>query len=382
MQSSSLPSNNDLLYKKDTSFNTGQAYLIALAQRCIGTIFAELPPEIVHHICTVPNPNPRLKKALHHAAFGELDALKAMLEEAKQEGEEILKLLLLPTETTETPGGLTVKNTTLLECAALAGDPGIVAMIKPYFSEVKEESKEGMEREKERQLARCKRCIDAMETQQAEDLTELFKVIVKASAPDVAEELKTGNQYDSTYQSPLRKALNEWRQAKLDPNNRVIDVLRRPRMFCNYQNWVHVNEYLDTEWNRNQWSDLKLNGNNYDKIYLILRQLRGFIELIELPACDRFAFANDQVASPAVEITRSSKYKNSSGSFPHFDSSAVDSRSGLGFDSFASIFGGAVRGCRRVRRWCHFQNLCRTKTSDLRNLCGPNNTQLRQRAGV
>jgi hypothetical protein len=38
-----------------------------------------------------------------------------MLEEAKQEGEEILKLLLLPTETTETPGGLTVKNTTLLD---------------------------------------------------------------------------------------------------------------------------------------------------------------------------------------------------------------------------------------------------------------------------
>ncbi len=155
--------------KENTPFNYKQALTITvLTQKCGGTIFETLPAELLQHICMVPNPNPRLKKALHHAAFGELDALKAMLEEAKQEGEEILKLLLLPTETTETPGGLTVKNTTLLECAALAGDPGVVAMIKPYFSEVKEESKEGMERERERQLARCKCCIDAMKTQQAD----------------------------------------------------------------------------------------------------------------------------------------------------------------------------------------------------------------------
>jgi hypothetical protein len=293
-----------------TPFNHEQAFTITvLAQKCGGTIFATLPNEVIQHICTVPNPNPRLKKALHHAAFGNLDALKAMLEEAKQEGEEILKLLLLPTETTETRGGLTAKNTTLLECACLAGDPGIVAMIKPYFSEVKEENKKGMEREMERQLARCKRCIDAMEKQQAEDLTWLFKVIVEASARDIDEELKTGDQYNWKYESLLRTALNKWRQAKLDPSNRVIDVLRKPRMFCNYQNWIHVNQYLDTEWDRNQWGDLILNGNNYGKIYLILRQLRGFIELIELPAVDRFAFANDEVAPPAVEITRSSKYK-------------------------------------------------------------------------
>jgi hypothetical protein len=344
MQSSSLPvskdTSSDLLNKKDTPLNVEQAYVIMLAQRVVGNIFAELPAEIVHHICTVANPNPRLKKALYHAAFGELDDLKAMLEEAKQESEESLKLLLLPTETTGTPFGVTAKNTTLLECATLAGDPEMVAMIKPYFSQVTDESKKEMEHAMERQLARCKRCIDAMKTQKPEDLTDLFNVIKAASAQDVAEELKTGKQYDKKYQSDLRNALNNWRQAKLDSSNREIDVLRKPRMFCNYQNWIHVNEYLNIEWDQNKWRNLIVNGDNYAKIYLILRQLRGFIELIELPALERFAFANGEVDPPAAQITRSPNYKYSAGSFPHFDRSSIDSHSGLGFDSYISIYGG------------------------------------------
>lgn len=365
-----------LLGKKDTSLNAEQLRLILVSQtKCIGTLFHRLPSEIVHHICTVANPNPRLKKALHHAAHGELDALRALLEAAKQEGDEALKLLLLPTETTDTPGGLIAKNTTLLECAALAGDPEMIAMVKPYFSEVKENQAE-MEQERKRQLARTKRCIDAMMTQQPENLTWLFNIIKAASAKDVAEELKTDAEYDWKYQSDLRNALNQWRQAKLDTRNRVIDVLRAPRMFCNYQNWIHVNEFLRNEWCINQWADLNPNGNNDDKIHLIRRQLSGFIELIELPACERFAFANDQVENPRAQITRSLKFKSSNGgSFPHFDSSSIKSHTGVGFGSFVSIYGWSPIDGQADSGVEHFKTFIKHKLQTCRTYTATSNPE-------
>lgn len=338
-----------------------QAYTIAVAQRRGGNLFTQLPKELLHHILTFGRDNPNsteLNTALHYIVFGDLNALKTMLEAAKikaeqaekEEDKEALKLLLLPIGTTATPGGLTVKNTTLLECAILAGDPEIVAMIKPYFSEF-----EGGLEEMERQLARCRPCIDAMMTQQPEDLTWLFDIIKAASAEDVAEELRTGKEYDKAYQSPLRDALNQWRQAKLDPKNRVIDVLKAPQMLCNYQNWIHVNAFLNAEWDKNKLEDLILNGNNYDKVYLILRQLRGLLELLELPVCERFAFANDQVENPPAQTTRSLNYKHTNGSFPNFDPSSIESHSSLGFDFYVSIFAGAVAGwVGRERRWHEF----------------------------
>lgn len=325
--------------------NREQAMTIAVMRRQRNGIFKQLPKELVRHICTFGrnNTSAELNIALHHAAFGELNELKMMLEAAKQkaqqakteEDKEALTQLLLPIGTTETPGGLTVKNSQLLECVTLNGDPVMKAMIKPYFSEFK-----GGEEEMERQMARIRPCIDAVKTQQPEDLTCLFNIIKAASAQDVAEELKTGDQYNKTYQSPLRDALNQWRQAKLAPANRVIDVLKAPRMFCNYQNWIHVNAFLEAEWDKNQWADLITNENNYDKIYLILRQLRGLLELLELPVCERFAFANGQVENPAAQIVRALKYKYSDGSFPHFDRSSLESHTGLGFDFFVNIFGG------------------------------------------
>ncbi len=365
----SLPGKN-----KKTSLNHEQIFTITvLAQKSGNNFFATLPDEILEYICTVENPNPRLQKALHHAAFGELDELKAMLDEAQREGDDILKLLLLPVESTETPGGLTVKNTTLLECALLAGDPEMVAMIKPYFSAVAE-GKKDMEKEMQRQLDRCKPCVDSIMTQ-SEDLTWLFDIIKAASASDVAKELKTGNEYDETYQSPLRHALNKWRQYKLDPNNRVIDVLRKPRMHCHYANWIHVNAFLGAEWDRNRWRDLKVTEDNYDKIYLILRQLRGFIELLELPACDRFAFANGQVAGLPTRQTRSLKYKYNDGLFPLFDLVSIGAHSGLGFDFFVST-DGAQCSVGRARRWMNtvwsfFPNLISSKNVRLAALMQP-----------
>lgn len=326
--------------------NREQRLMLLKARRTPNCLFSQVPMELIHIISTSAQDETEFNTALHHVTFGELGALRTLLETAKSKAiqantttsKEVflnpLKELLFNRGQTITPGGMTIKHSTLLESAFLSGDPEMVAMIKPYFSEV-----EGGLKEMESQLARCRPCIDAMMTQQAEDLTWLFNIIKAASARDVAEELKTGDQYEKLYQSPLRDALNQWRQVKLAPHNRVIDVLRAPRMFCNYQNWIHVNAFLDAEWDKNQWADLKINGNNYDKIYLILRQLRGLLELLELPVCERFAFANGQVEKPAAQIVRSLKYKYGDGSFPHFDRSSLEAHTGLGFDFYMSIFG-------------------------------------------
>lgn len=319
--------------------NRKQRLTLLTARKRQGCLFSQLPCELIHVICSSAQDETEFNTALHHAAFGELEPLQHILEKAKKD-KVLLKEYLLNRGHTTTRGGVRVKHTTLLECAVLGGDPELIAMIKPYFSEIK-----GGDEEMEKQLARCRPCINGIMEKQPQDLTWLFDIIKQASDQDVAEELKTGEHYDKAYQSDLRNALNQWRQAKLNSADRVINVLKAPRMHCNYQNWIHVNAFLDDEWNKNKWKDL-VKGSNYDKVYLILRQLRGFIELLELPAVERFAFARGEVENPPAKLDRSLEYKYRDNEeaherFPDFDSSCIASHSGPGFDSYVSLYGGA-----------------------------------------
>lgn len=258
-----------------------------------------------------------LDKALYYAAYArekDIAVLLAMLEANPQ--------LLLKAGDVITPGGLDVRGVTIYECLLGAGDLDLAMKVEPFFEKI-----ENGENERKRQYERYRPHIEGMLRQKPDDLMWLFDVIKKSSAEEVAAELARGDKYDKSYQSPLRDALNKFREAKLDSKVRVIT---KPRMHCNYQNLIHAYNMLDSEWDN-------LDG----KLFLVARQIIGFIELVDLPGYERCLFAGGQVndAVAGKEIERSFKYKHGSGLFPDFASSLVLAHSGVGFDSYVSIFG-------------------------------------------
>lgn len=290
-----------------------------------GSLFSQLPPEIIRRIKYSPIPDQDFLDALKHTADGTLEELRAKL--------DVNPRLLLQAGSVVTPAGILVCDTTILECAIGAGeDKEMIEMIKSYFSKLP-----GGKEAIESQLARYRPCIEELQNQKPDDLTWLIDIVKNSSLRDVAAELATGDEYDETYQSLLRDALNQFRKEKLDPKYRVIT---KPQMHCNYQNLVHAFDIRDRE-----WDNLK-EGNNYDRIYLVEQQIIGFIELVELPAYERYVFARGQ-AEQAIEgkgIERSLKYKYSGGEFPCYDAANIDSHVGVGFDSVISIYGGGARG--------------------------------------
>jgi len=318
-----------------------------------GSLFSLLPREIIRRLKYSPTLDQDFLDALKDAAEGKLEELRAKLEKNSR--------LVLQAGDVVTPAGLLVLDTTLLECAIGGGeDKEMIEMIKSYFSTLP-----GGDEAMESQIERYRPCIKEMQNQKPDDLTWLIEIVKKSSLADVAAELATGADYDKTYQSPLRDALNKFRKEKLDPKHRVIT---KPQMHCNYQNLAHAFDIRDRE-----WSNFK-EGNNYDRIYLIEQQIIGFIELVELPAYERYVFAQCQAkqATAGKGIERSLKYKYSAGEFPCYDATLVDSHSGVGFDSAISIFGSGMLPLLEGRRWCTaevLENLCRAKTSNLQNLC-------------
>lgn len=284
-----------------------------------GSLFSQLPPEIIRRIKYSPTPDQDFLGALKDTADGKLEELRAKL--------EMNPRLLLQAGSVVTPAGILVCDTTILECAIGAGeDEEMIKMIKSYFSKLP-----GGEEAMESQIERYRPCIQEMQNQKPDDLTWLIDIVKNSSLADVSAELATGDEYDETYQSLLRDALNQFRKEKLDPKHRVIT---NPQMHCNYQNLAHAFDIHDCE-----WRNLK-EGNNYDRIYLVAQQIIGFIELVELPAYERYVFARGQ-AEKAIEgkgIERSLKYKYSEGEFPCYDAAKVNSHVGVGFDSAISIY--------------------------------------------
>lgn len=317
------------------------------------------------------------RESLRLVAYGELEEVQAMLEKANQrQGTLPLKNLLLIHGTAVTPAGLTVKHTTLLECALGSGDPEMIELIKSYFSRFK-----GGENEKEKQLARYRACIEDMENQKPDDLSWLFYTIKKASNRDVFEELKTGNDYDPSYKSTLREVLNKFREEKLDPKVRTIT---KPCMHCNYQNLQAAYDLFNAE-----WTELTDEITN-EKCYLIARQVIGFLELVELPAYERYLFARGQ-ANKAIEgkaIERSLHYIYDPESFfPPCDISVIKARSGIGFDSYISIDGDelwqGISGIERVTflgESLYLKELYQKKIVRLKNLCSTNTEEKENRS--
>lgn len=113
---------------------------------------------------------------------------------------------------------------------------------------------------------------------------------------------------------------------------------------------MHAFELYDREWN----NLYQASGNNYDKLYLVWRQVIGYLQR-GLPAVDRFAFAMGlyDLVESKKPLVRKTEYQYGEGSFP--DVAPNDSsRAGVGFDYgiYASWLADPRRAvaqvCRRV----------------------------------
>ena len=327
-----------------------------------------VPKEILREITQFgQDPDSDVAKALHSVAYGKLETLKAMLDAASNENPPTkLKELLLLTSTTLTPAGLTIKHKTLLECAVEAGDTGVVALIKTYFVKFA-----GGEEEMERQLSPYPSLLDATKNQAADDLTDLLAIIKHSSLTDVRAELATGEDYDPTYQSNLRTAMNKFRADKLAAKQRTIT---KPQMHCNYQNLLHAYKLLT-----NEWENLQV-GIHAEKCFLFARQVIGFIQLTELPAIDRCTFARFQLFEARIgrAIERTFVLRGSDGEFPDYVKCLIDSHTGVGFDSYIGTRGhrpqGEIGGLMDVSGfnvWFPYEQLIKAKILSLQNLCKP-----------
>lgn len=298
--------------------------------------FSQLPIDLIREISEVgQSPGSDFDRAIKHTARGELSQLKSILEKASlMEDKSKLKELLLSPGTATTRCGLLVTYKTLLECALGEGDREMIAMIKSFFPML-ENGKEEMEK----QLERYRPAIEALKNQKPDNLAWLFNIIKESSARDVQAELAEGDKYDTSYHSELRTALNKFRKQKLDPKVRVIT---KPRMHCNYQNLFHAYYMFNSSFDKlKEWDDVKKDY-NYDKCRLAAQQVIGLIQLVELPAFERYLMARRnqfgmESAGMKKEIVRILDYEFTSGSFPDFDASLMKSHSGFGFVSLSGF---------------------------------------------
>lgn len=310
--------------------DTGLLFLASWRHQAIPLFDLQgIPQDVMHYILSQKHVLDELfTQALEHAAYGRLIELQAMLDQ--------YPVLVLLRGTVTTPGGLTVENTTLLECAVGAGDfapknhpetdPWMTEMIIPYFDKVP-----GGADALQGQLERCRAVLFELENQKAYDLTGLMQEIKKASKQDVTDMLN--KKMDS--KSGLCSALKQFR----------IDVtpgtITEPHIHYNYQTLIHAFELLDNEW-------LNLTGDQQD---LFWRQVIGYLQR-SLPAVDRFIFARAMLydlVENKIPLERNAGYKYGSGSFP-ICCRGHSILSGPGFE--IAIYGArAARARRRGPRW-------------------------------
>ncbi|MBV9576075.1 MAG: hypothetical protein JO149_05585, partial [Gammaproteobacteria bacterium] len=195
-----------MLKRPDPTFNRAEMKAMLILQRNPHTLFSHLPEDML----ALSKYFLDLLDALKEAVYGKLEALHTRLDRAKK-NKELLRILLLQKDGVVTPNGLQVKCTTLLGCAICAGDPEMVAMIKPYFLELVDG-----EVQLRRQLEYYRPCIEEILTQKPENLKWLFDLIIKSPLEWIAAELATGKNYDRNFSSPLREALNIFRAKKLN----------------------------------------------------------------------------------------------------------------------------------------------------------------------
>ena len=101
------------------------------------SIFSVLPKEVTQYIYLAGHAsydvNSSIAKLLHHIAYGEYAAAKAMLDGNPG--------LLLEVSNVVDPAGNTILAVRPYECALGAGDDDMAAMIKGYFAKIEEGEK-------------------------------------------------------------------------------------------------------------------------------------------------------------------------------------------------------------------------------------------------
>ena len=248
-----------------------------------------------------------------------------------------------------TRGGVVVKRIKLYEFFLGEGDPESAKQIEFGFANIPQGEEERL-----RQYERYRPPIEALakqleSKQPAFDLKPLINLIKESPPADI----KAALNKEMNHQSQLRDAFIAFRNA-------VKPKIKTEGM--HYEHYTTLLQAFDLLYD--EWEALSNHSANYDKCYLVWRQIIGYLQR-SLPAVDRFAFArvfDDDERTPDFKYDR--------GSFP--DVAAGDlGLSGLGFDE--AIFGrAAVRGGGGQwppRRASGLKNTCRAKTSNLQNLC-------------
>jgi hypothetical protein len=333
-----------------------QVYTMLMMRNREGNLFSTLPPERLNDILNFADdedPNSDIAIALKHVAEGKKEnvtALIAMLEENPR--------LVLQAGNVMLPGGSEAVRTTLLECAIFAGDPTLAELILPYFSKV------NADKEKEKQLARCRPHIEALKRQvelkqPAYDLKTLFDKIKSSSPAEIAAALDINSPTtDRTLNTPLRAEFAKFRKAVRPPKKIPVGM--------HYKHYTTLMQAFDLLYS--EWKNLSNNDTEYDKCRLVARQIIGYLQK-SLPSIDRFAFAR---AFQDEERTLQFIYDLHNSYPPQANDDAA--LSDLGFDRM--IFGRGV-GCVIVcladdaaarRDWLALETSCRAKTSNLQNL--------------
>lgn len=321
--------------------NRSQIYTLLMLRNRGDNIFSTLPVELIREISEFgQNPESSIAKALYHAAYAQEHDIKILTNMLDRNPR-----LLLGAGNVITPGGLEVRRVTLYEFALGAGDAELANLIGCYFSKIP-----NGEKEKTIQYERYRPAINGMLNQEPYDFTSLIDIVKKSSDEDVLAELN----HDMTHKSELRDALIKFR------NDFKPGIMTKPRMHCNYQNLYYVFYLIEREWNK---------INNYNKCQLLWRQVAGYIELRELPACDRQAFAQslEQILKGAP-FKRSFKFKYDKSMFPAPGANA-DSHSGVGFDCAVDVF-ASLQGVAVGEVWqdVYFAQFCNTKNLELLKL--------------
>jgi hypothetical protein len=255
-----------------------------------------------------------------------------------------------------TRGSVPVIRTTLYEFFLGEGDPASAKRIEFGFAEIP-----NGEGERIRQYERYKPHIEALAEQiklkkPAFDLRPLIGIIKQSSPTDITAALNK----DMEHESVLRDALIEFR-----------NVVRPKRMTVgmHYKHYITLMQAFDLLYDK--WEELSNNNQNFDKGYLVWRQIIGYLER-SLPAVDRFAFAR---AFDDEERTLKFKYTDTGDEFPDCTDAEGDlDLSGIGFD--VAIFGGRLRlFSAELLRWTTFGQHMSSKNFRLAELMQPHRTQ-------
>ena len=329
-----------------------EIYTMLILRNRQDSIFSTLPMDIIGEISSYSlDLNADIANALHHAAYArkeDVEALLTMLDKNPR--------LLLQAGNVTTPGGDEIRRVTLYEFLLGAGDYELAEKVQAYFEKIEHGSQERI-----RQYERYRPHIEGMLTQTPYDLSPLIELIKKASP----EEINALLDKDTTGGSELCSVILQFRK---DWAPRIVS---QPCMHYNYVSLKHAFELLEKE-----WSNLyKASGNNYDMINLVWRQLIGF-EMRRLPGIDRCVMAQGiyYVIEQKEALARSYNLRNGGVAVAFPITLSDDSLDGLGGDF--SVDGGmgdkggwvSRRGCVSWWGGCS-ENLCRTKTSNLQNLC-------------